>query len=266
MERTPSLPSSPHAPASILPRTGRPSCYARGVNTLAQRLASALDGAPVTPLLSAELLEPPLVVLDLTAANRALQSVNLSDPKAFQAYIEGVVRNAGAAVAVGRYDEDRVVYRHSGLFGDGAEARSVHLGVDLFAPAAVVLRAPLDAVVHSLADNDRNGDYGPTIILAHRIGNVCFHSLYGHLERDSLRRWSDGDKVSAGESFARIGTSDENGGWPPHVHVQLIAEIGNNRGDFPGVAAHSERARMLAICPDPNLMLRLPWTRVEDSS
>jgi len=29
-------------------------------------------------------------------------------------------------------------------------------------------------------------------------------------------------------------------------------------GDFPGVAAPSQRARLLALCPDPNLILGIP--------
>ena len=228
------------------------------MKTPGHRVTEALRSERAKPLISTGLLEQPLAVLDLTAANQTLHDVDLADPIAFQAYIDGVLRNAGAAVAVGRYDEDRIVYRHSGLFGGGAEARSVHLGVDLFVASGTPLMAPLDAVVHSLGDNASRGDYGPTIILEHVVGGVCFHSLYGHLDRGSLRRWRDGDAVKAGEPFACIGTHEENGGWPPHVHVQLIAALGRSRGDFPGVAARSERARMLGICPDPNLMLHLP--------
>jgi peptidoglycan LD-endopeptidase LytH len=228
------------------------------VKTPGERVTEALGRERARPLLGAGLLAQPLAVLDLTAANQVLHDVDLADPIAFQAYVDGVLRHAGAAVAVGRYDEDRIVYRHSALFGGGAEARSVHLGLDLFVASSTPLMAPLDGVVHSLGDNASRGDYGPTIVLEHVVGGVCFHSLYGHLDRDSLRRWVDGDVVKAGEPFARIGTNEQNGGWPPHVHVQLIAALGRSRGDFPGVAARSERVRMLGICPDPNVMLRLP--------
>ena len=36
--------------------------------------------------------------------------------------------------------------------------------------------------------------------------------------------------------IARIGTTAENGGWPPHLHFQLITDLLDRHGDFPGVA------------------------------
>jgi hypothetical protein len=64
--------------------------------------------------------------------------------------------------------------------------------------------------------------------------------------------------VPAGSVVGRIGSAEENGNWPPHLHFQLIAEIGDWRGDFPGVAPPSRRSRFLELCPDPNLILRIP--------
>ena len=69
---------------------------------------------------------------------------------------------------------------------------------------------------------------------------------------------SIGAKIEAGEVFATIGNEGENGNWPPHVHFQLIKEIGSYVGDFPGVASKKDRDYYLNLCPNPNLILRIP--------
>ena len=47
----------------------------------------------------------------------------------------------------------------------------------------------------------------------------------------------------------------ENGHWPPHLHFQLIRELGDWSGDYPGVCKYSEKEKYLANSPDPDLML-----------
>ena len=197
------------------------------------------------------------VALDLSAGNSQLAAVDLGDAESFSAYVDGQLRTNGASVGIGRYDEDRVIYRHSSLFDGDSEPRSVHLGVDLFAPAGTPVLAPLPGTVHSTANNAGLGDYGPTVILEHRLEGVCFFTLYGHLGIDSLAGLKDGQQVAAGSRIGALGTATENGGWPPHLHLQLITDMLGRRGDFPGVAAPSERERYLVLCPDPNLILRL---------
>ena len=55
--------------------------------------------------------------------------------------------------------------------------------------------------------------------------------------------------------FASIGNSDENGGWPPHVHVQIITDMLGREGDFPGVCSRDEWSYWQRICPDPSDLL-----------
>ncbi|HEY7833217.1 MAG TPA: aminotransferase class III-fold pyridoxal phosphate-dependent enzyme, partial [Ktedonobacterales bacterium] len=123
--------------------------------------------------------------------------------------------------------------------------------------------APLDGVVHSLQNNAAPRDYGPTIILRHTVdaGRLTFYTLYGHLSLDSLDGLREGMVVTRGTEIARIGDEQVNGGWPPHVHFQLIADLLDKRGDFPGVARPSQRAVWLSLSPDPNVILGLPAKR-----
>ena len=147
---------------------------------------------------------------------------------------------------------------------DPDERRTVHLGVDLFVPAGTTVHAPLPGVVHAAADNAEPLDYGPVVVLEHRTGHdVPFFTLYGHLSRAGLAGIGPGRRVAAGEVIGSVGDPGENGGWPPHVHVQLLtALVGiptiTTPVTAPGVAPRAELGLWQSVSPDPNLLLGLP--------
>ncbi len=202
-------------------------------------------------------LDRGVTILDLSAANRRLADLDVTDPQLFETWTKREVARQGARVAIGGYGEDRVVYR-SPLFQAGGEARTVHLGIDIWAEYASPVYSPLPARVHSFRDNANSLDYGPTVILSHRLEGVEFYTLYGHLTRQSLDGLSPGVPLSRGMAFARVGAPEENGGWPSHLHFQIITDMEGRWGDFPGVAPASEKTRWLELCPDPNLILQCP--------
>ncbi|WP_017731665.1 peptidoglycan DD-metalloendopeptidase family protein [Nafulsella turpanensis] len=198
-----------------------------------------------------------VIHLDLSSSNQELQEVNLKDTQAFQNFINRSIEAEGGKMGIGGYLENRAIYRRSDVFG-GSEDRSIHLGIDIWAPAFSTVYAPLEARVHSLQDNDAFGDYGPTIILLHELEGMRFFTLYGHLSRASIKSLSAGQKVEKGSAFTELGPFPENGDWPSHLHFQLILDLGGNSGDFPGVAAPSELEKYKRLCPDPQLLLKLP--------
>ncbi|RYC71877.1 peptidoglycan DD-metalloendopeptidase family protein [Spirosoma sordidisoli] len=211
----------------------------------------------------------PYLILDLSATNPDLVPdqragrlpLDLTDTARFSDYVFGQLQAAGARVGVGGYNEHRVIYRRSPHFQQQAEPREIHLGIDFWAEAGTPVFAPLDGIVHSFRDNDNFGDYGPTIILEHRevvlpaFGRKPLYSLYGHLTRASLNGLYDGKPIRTGEKIAEIGPYPENGDWPPHLHFQLMTDMLGLRGDFPGVCTEADRAKFLALCPNPNLLL-----------
>jgi hypothetical protein len=211
--------------------------------------------APVIPF---DLAGGGFTVFDFTAANTDLEHTGINDVASFTEYLFEQIVAGDLPVGIGRYDEDRVLYRHSPLFDDSAEQRSIHLGIDLFVPGGTPVQAPMEGEIHSFADNNRLGDYGPTVTLIHRIEDTTFYTLFGHLSRASLDELAPGRALGAGEAFAEVGEHHENGGWPPHLHFQLVTDLLGHEGDFPGVAAPSERERYLELCPNPNLILGIP--------
>ncbi len=213
-------------------------------------------------LLPFDFQKQPCLILDFSAANPDLATLDLTNTATFTDYVFDKLKSAGVKVGVGGYNEHRVIYRRSEHFQQTADAREIHLGIDLWTDAGTPVFAPLDGVVHSFQDNANFGDYGPTIILKHYVKTSAAgkprYSLYGHLTRESLRGLYEGKKVKAGEKIAEIGPYPENGDWPPHLHFQLMTDMLGLKGDFPGVCSLADRAKFLAICPDPNFLLKIP--------
>ncbi|UFH57473.1 peptidoglycan DD-metalloendopeptidase family protein [Spirosoma sp. KNUC1025] len=206
----------------------------------------------------------PYVVLDFSASNSDLATdrrpgLDLIDTATFTAYVFDKLKTAGANVGVGGYNEHRVIYRRSEHFNAlNEEPREIHLGIDFWAEAGTAVFAPMAGIVHSFQDNAHFGDYGPTIILEHRdtAGNQLY-SLYGHLTRQSLQGLYAGKVFNIGEKIGEIGPYPENGDWPPHLHFQLMTDMLGLKGDFPGVCSLADRQKFLAICPNPNKLLRI---------
>jgi 4-aminobutyrate aminotransferase-like enzyme len=97
------------------------------------------------------------------------------------------------------------------------------------------------------------------IVLEHQTDQgVKFHTLYAHLSRESLDGLSVGKEIKAGQQIATMGTEEVNVGWPPHTHFQMIMDLCDMAHDIFGVAALSELPVWRSICPNPNLILRIP--------
>lgn len=203
-------------------------------------------------------------VLDLSVGSPAIANPNdLADPEEFAAIIAAALAEAGKTAGIGRYDEPRLVYTADAFRAegnDGPEWRTVHIGLDLFLSPGTAVQTPLGGAVHSFRDNAAPGDYGPTIILRHTVdgGRLTFFTLYGHLDRDSLAWLRAGTTVAPGTVIGRIGDAAVNGGWPPHLHFQIVTDLLDFEGDFPGVARPGQRQVWKSLSPDPNLILHVP--------
>lgn len=173
--------------------------------------------------------------------------------------IFALMNEAGADLAIGHYCENRLVYEGDAFSVDSPSRRTVHLGVDLFAPAGTPVFAALDGVVEYFNDNNVYLDYGPVIILRHQTDTgIPFFTLYGHLSRPSLENLFIGKEIAAGELIATMGEEHENVGWPPHTHFQLLTDLCGMGLDIYGVAPLIELPVWRSISPNPNLLLRIP--------
>lgn len=208
----------------------------------------------------------PVTVFDLSAGSVDL---GLSDEydttEKFSQVLFEQMKAEGAVAGIGRHDEPRLIYKSEDFATQGehgVEYRTVHVGFDVFQKAGAPVCAAFDGIVHSLADNPARLDYGPCIILEHTTDDdTPFFTLYGHLSRASLDGLRAGMTIQRGQRIASIGDHPINGDWPAHLHFQIITDLLDYNGTFPGVARVSYREVWRSLCPDPNGVIGVPASR-----
>jgi murein DD-endopeptidase MepM/ murein hydrolase activator NlpD len=210
-------------------------------------LLATLPVAPMLPTLAGPGIALPLATPGMPA---------FSDPA-----FDGWFAATGAGYGIGLYGEHRDIYRGA-QFADAASAerRTLHLGLDVFAPAGTPVHAPLAGMVEWVAWNADPLDYGHTLLLRHEAQGVAFFTLYGHLAGDLPALCRVGQRVAAGQVVARLGDWPENGGWSPHLHLQVLASTLSQRGNFFGVGHRSLWKVWRQISPDPGRLAGLALT------
>ncbi|MCG7502101.1 MULTISPECIES: peptidoglycan DD-metalloendopeptidase family protein [Tenacibaculum] len=205
------------------------------------------------------------IPISIAASNKEL-TFDVSSSKEWEAYLENYFFKHKKTVAFGGYLEVRDIYNRSEHFNKLSEEnqRNIHLGIDLWCDAGTDILAVLDGEIHSFKNNVNYGDYGPTIIIKHSIEGNEFYSLYGHLSLESLEDISVGKKVKQGEKIGTLGDSSVNGDYAPHLHFQLIIDIEDYYGDYPGVSSKKTLDFYKQNCPNPNLLLKLPHETLID--
>jgi len=170
--------------------------------------------------------------------------------------------SAPTKYSVGRFDEHRPGMYTTELFQG---KRDHHVGLDLGAPAGTAVHAFEEGTVYETGINDQDGSYGPTLITEHCLalptkpggdtyeGVNKFWVLYGHLNWESIKHHQSGDAFGKGALLATMGAEDENGGWPPHVHVQISTKK-PLLCDMPGVVHQDKRDAALEQYLDPRLI------------
>ncbi|MCG1036464.1 peptidoglycan DD-metalloendopeptidase family protein [Polaribacter sargassicola] len=216
-----------------------------------------------------EITKEPLFVIDkeitiesytpivLSAKNKDLLKFDISSSRSWENYINTFLNNNQANVAFGGYLEERNLYDRSKYFKNETEKRNIHLGIDFWCEENTKVLAVLDGEIHSFKINDNYGDYGPTIILKHKIDEEVFYSLYGHLSKSSLKEIKVGDHVKQGEVIGFLGDSSVNGDYAPHLHFQIIRDLEGKFGDYPGVSSLKDFNFYTSNCPNPNLLLKI---------
>ena len=201
-----------------------------------------------------------LLHLDFTNANEELLNIDLADTKKFSTYIHEILKKEKAKFGIGGYNELRGLYERSEVFNASSfldEPRRLHLGIDIWGEEGTKVYAPLGGMVHSFAYNKKFGDYGATLVLLHQLDTVTFYTLYGHLSLEDIAKVTEFQYVIRGQVIGHFGKPEENGNWPPHLHFQVIKDMQENKGDYPGVCKLSSQKKYLANCPDPDLILQM---------
>jgi len=210
-------------------------------------------------VLDASIQSSKYVPIDLSISNKKLKEFDVSSSSSLSKFINNEISKQDGLIGYGGYVEIRNIYQRSTHFNklNSKDERNIHIGIDLWAQEESTIYAPLDGTVHSFKNNSNYGDYGPTIILKHEYEAYVFYTLYGHLSLKSIDKLQIGKIFKAGEAIATLGDASVNGDYPPHLHFQIIKDLQNYKGDYPGVCNKSTLDFYLNNCPNPDVILKL---------
>lgn len=205
----------------------------------------------ISPLFPMELLKTRPARINFARDNPETPHIDVAQG-ALDQHIADVLNRSKSKWGFGGWGEDRTFYE-----SDKGERRykAIHLGIDIWLPEGTPIYTPLTGVVHSFKHNTEQLTNGPTIITEHAIDEVPFWILYGNLSIGTLRNVQEGKTVRSGDWIGNVGGKHENGGWPTHVHLQIISDIGKNKGHFPAYAKHHEKDAYLHLCPNPESLI-----------
>jgi len=211
-------------------------------------------------LLGSEFDYSKVSIIDLSVGSKDYAAPDeVSNPEHFIGMVESKLLQENTNHGIGRYNEARMIY--AGLQyseKEMTESRTVHIALDFFTKSGTPIYAPLEGVIHSFKNNDLPFDNGPTIVLEHKTDDgTPFYTLYGHLSLDSIANIEVGQTIVWGQEIGKIGEYPTNGGWPSHLHFQIILDMLDFQGDYFGACWPSQRNIWTSICPDPNLIIGL---------
>jgi murein DD-endopeptidase MepM/ murein hydrolase activator NlpD len=215
-----------------------------------------LSGCEASKVIAPYIPYSEYVPLDLSISNTRIH--NLATAEEYGVFIQNHLESNNGKIAFGGYQEIRNLYQRSSVFkAENTEERNIHIGLDLWINESASVHAAIGGTIHSLQNNTALGDYGPTIIIEHELEGIVFHTLYGHLSEESLKGKHVGDRIAQGEEFANLGLPLINGDYAQHLHFQIIIDMENKKGDYPGVCSSTTLNHYIANCPNPNVLLKI---------
>ena len=144
----------------------------------------------------------------------------LNHPGFCDRWVSKVASRLGADHCWGGWLEDRAHLWRGHYLPDGC---TIHLGIDLNAPAGTTVPAPVSGeVVHAVPCCASGGGWGGWFVVrADSPAGSAVYVLLGHLAHAGLPQ--AGERLVRGTPAGVIGTPHENGGWYPHLHLQAIS-------------------------------------------
>jgi 4-aminobutyrate aminotransferase-like enzyme/Ser/Thr protein kinase RdoA (MazF antagonist) len=167
----------------------------------------------------------------------------------------------GIDLGIGPWCEERSIYTTEAFASRLVEGqrRTLHIGLDLFVAAGTPVRAPLAGKVVDFYLTNLPLDYGCAVLLEHEPEpGLRFYSLWGHLAAKTASGLKIGDWIAAGQVFAWIGDTHENGNWLPHLHLQLVSYRPRSADDVIGAGESVFRDVWADLFPDPSDLAGLP--------
>ncbi len=141
------------------------------------------------------------------------------DPTVCSYMLDKVNKTLDVDATYGGWLEDRSII-WSGCYM-AEEEKFTHLGVDFNVPAGSEVALSFNGTVVLLDDDTPEAHgWGPRVIV--KLQAYPIYLIYAHLDPAVKENLKTGAFLHAGEIFAKVGASEHNGGWYPHLHVQAL--------------------------------------------
>jgi len=99
--------------------------------------------------------------------------------------------------------------------------RPIHLGIDYWVPAGTAVNIPWTGeTIHAVHDKDQDGGWGGRVTFYNHAED--FYFILGHLAPNTDLH-TPGVHFYRGCTVGFIGKPEENGGWSPHLHLQVVS-------------------------------------------
>ena len=136
----------------------------------------------------------------------------LNNPKICQKWVEILHLVNDCDGSFGGYLENRENLWEGTYLPHG---KRLHLGVDINVPVYSPVLSPINGeVVEIIHDLDFDGGWGECLIIQSNVKVIFAHMQ----EVDAYI----GKKIKTGDVLGLVGRPERNGGWYPHLHLQVI--------------------------------------------
>ncbi|WP_378942202.1 aminotransferase class III-fold pyridoxal phosphate-dependent enzyme [Mesorhizobium sp. ANAO-SY3R2] len=184
-----------------------------------------------------------------------------AEPAKASAWWDAHAAEYGISLGIGPWGEARTVYAGD-MFKSrfvAGERRDRHLGLDLFMPAGTKVYTPLAATVQSVEIEEDPLGYGGLVALLHEPeGCPPFVTLWGHLAHEAVTRLKPSAKLEAGALVGEMGVDAQNGGWAPHLHLQISTDTSLSAREILGVGEARYLDVWRGLFPDAATLAGIP--------
>lgn len=156
-------------------------------------------------------------ILDLSNESEIFKIFKSYSLQEFEEYFNSLMQKSNTNFLIGKYGEDRKkLFENFGIERFTKNGKTLHAGIDIFMPVSSKVLLPVDAKLIESKKDPETGGYGHYLIYE---CNKAF-LLFGHIEPQV--NLTVGEMKNKGEIIAKLANIQDNGGYLPHLHFQVL--------------------------------------------
>lgn len=156
-------------------------------------------------------------ILDLSNESEIFNFFKSYSIQEFDDYFNSLMQNSNTNFLIGKYGEDRKkLFENFGIERFTKNGKTLHAGIDIFMPALSKVTLPEDAKLIESKKDTEIGGYGHYLIYECKKVFLLFGHVYPQVYL------TVGETYNKGEIIATLSKIEDNGGYLPHLHFQVL--------------------------------------------